>query len=449
MRILIVEDDDALSELLRLHCQDRGHCVDRVRQASECLDALEARNPDCVFLDVRLGDGNGLDLLPLMKRRRRGLRVTVMTGYEPLSSVSRAAAGGAEYFLRKPFRIAEVDAVLAKLEEHGAAPGPEEPRPAEAPSAPATFVGCSGAMTEVCRAAGLSARSGVTTLLEGESGVGKELAARAIHALGGPERPFAAVDCATIVETLFESELFGHERGAFTGAHASREGKVRLAEGGILFLDEVAELTPRMQAKLLRLLQTRTYEPVGSSRSLAAIFQLVAATNRGLQEMVRQGSFRSDLYYRLNVLRIAIPPLRERREDIPALASHFLREIPPRIRIAEPPLAPDALAALAAHDWPGNVRELEHTMTRLVLQAQGRRIDRAAVLAALGGDRPAAPSRTLSDVERTAILASLEHTGWNYGEACAILGISRPTLRRKIALYDLGRGTKRSPSGAG
>ena len=440
MRILILEDDDALSEFLVGHCRDRGHAVERIRYASECLGAIESRNPDCVFLDVRLGDGNGLDLLPELKVRHRDLRVTVMTGFEPLSSVSKATAGGAEYFLRKPFRIAEVDAVLQNLEEHAAVVPPQpDPAPSGPGSAAATFVGTSDAMTEVCRAVGLSARSGVTTLIEGESGVGKELAARAIHLLGGPERPFAAVDCATIVETLFESELFGHEKGAFTGAVASRDGKVRLADGGLLFLDEVAELTPRMQAKLLRLLQTRTYEPVGGSRSIPAAFQLVAATNRGLLGMVQEGTFRSDLYYRLNVLRISIPPLRERREDIPSLAAHFLREIPPRIRVAEPPLAPDALAALAGHDWPGNVRELEHLMTRLILQAQGRPIDRAAVLGVLGAGPASAPPGSLSTMERSTILASLEHTGWNFGETCTLLGISRPTLRRKIAQYDLAR----------
>jgi DNA-binding NtrC family response regulator len=436
VKILIVEDDDALGELLLGHCQDRGHTVDRVRQAGDCLAAVESRHPDCVFLDVLLGDGNGLDLLPELKLRHRSLRVTVMTGFEPLASVSRATASGAEYFLRKPFRIADVDAVLQQLEQHGTS----TPAPAESAPAAATFVGSSAAMTEVCRVAGLSARSGVTTLIEGESGVGKELAARAIHTLGGAQRPFAAVDCATIVETLFESELFGHEKGAFTGAVSARDGKVRLAEGGILFLDEVAELTPRMQAKLLRLLQTRTYEPVGGDKSFGAEFQLVAATNRGLQSMVHSGSFRSDLYYRLNVLRIVLPPLRERKEDIPALAAHFLREIPPRIRMAEPPLAPDALAALTGYDWPGNVRELEHTLTRLILQAQGRRIDGAAVQAVLRGDRPLTPSGTLADIERSAILASLEHTKWNFGDTCAILGISRPTLRRKIALYGIANG---------
>src|SRR5436190_6258550 len=441
MRILIVEDDDALGELLLSHCQDRGHSVDRVRQASECLGAVEARIPDCVFLDVRLGDGNGLDLLPELKLRHGGVRVTIMTGYEPLSSASRASAGGAEYFLRKPFKIAEVDAVLQKLEQHGLPSAPAETSPPAGPdlSTAATFVGSSSAMTEVCRNVGLSARSGVTTLIEGESGVGKELAARAIHALGGLARPFVTVDCATIVETLFESELFGHERGSFTGAHASREGKVVQAEGGVLFLDEVAELMPRMQAKLLRLLQTRTFEPVGGSRPLQATFQLVAATNRGLGTMVRQGAFRSDLYYRLNVLRIAIPPLRERREDVPALVAHFLREIPRKIRIPAPDVDPDAHAALAAYEWPGNVRELEHTMTRVILEAQGRRIGGTIVAAALGVEASEAPAKTLDDLERSAILASLERTGWNFGEACSILGISRPTLRRKIARYELRR----------
>ncbi len=438
MRILIVEDDDALGELLLGHCQDRGHSAHRVGHAAGCLEALEALNPDCVFLDVLLGDGNGLDLLPELKLRRRDVRVTVMTGFEPLSSVSRATASGAEYFLRKPFRIADLDAVLQQLEAHGSATEAAAP-PGPATGSP-TFVGSSAAMTEVCRVAGLSARSRVTTLIEGESGVGKELAARAIHTLGGAQRPFAAVDCATIVETLFESELFGHEKGAFTGAVSARDGKVRLADGGILFLDEVAELTPRMQAKLLRLLQTRTYEPVGGEKSFPTDFQLVAATNRGLQSMVQAGTFRSDLYYRLNVLRVVIPPLRERKEDIPALTAHFLRDIPPKIRMAEPPLAPEALSALTAHDWPGNVRELEHTVTRLILQAQGRRIDRDAVQAVLGVDRPPTPARTLADVERSAILASLEHTKWNYGDTCAILGISRPTLRRKIALYGIENG---------
>jgi DNA-binding NtrC family response regulator len=437
MHILLVEDDDALSDLLRLHCQERGHSVDRVRRASECLASVEARHPDCVFLDVRLGDGNGLDLLPELKAQQQDLPVMVMTGFEPLQSASRASAGGAEGFLRKPFTVTDVDGILAQFERRAKPRRPELPGDrAESGTSEVAFIGTSDAMTAVCRSLGLAARSGVTTLIEGESGVGKELAARAVHSLSGADRPFVPVDCATIVETLFESELFGHEKGAFTGAHASREGKVKIAEGGILFLDEIGELTPRMQAKLLRLLQTRTFEPVGSSRLRPAHFQLVAATNRSLERMVEQGTFRQDLFHRLNVLRILIPPLRERREDIPALVEHFIAEISPRIRIPVPILSPEAMASLVAYDWPGNVRELENVATRLVLEAQGRRIDQEAVHARLSLRR-GPPVRTLATLERSAIQAALEQTGWNFGRACKLLGISRPTLRRKILRYDL------------
>jgi two-component system response regulator AtoC len=437
MHILLVEDDDALSDLLRLHCQERGHSVDRVRRAADCLQSVETYNPDCVFLDVRLGDGNGLDLLPEIKAQRRDLPVMIMTGFEPLQSASRATAQGAEGFLRKPFSASDVDGILTQFERHTKPRPPElEVEMTEAASPAVAFVGTSAAMTAVCRSLGMSARSGVTTLIEGESGVGKELAARAVHSLAGAERPFAAVDCATIVETLFESELFGHERGAFTGAHASREGKVMLAHGGILFLDEIGELTPRMQAKLLRLLQTHTFEPVGGSRLRHVRFQLLAATNRNLERMVEQGTFRQDLFHRLNVLRIVIPPLRERREDIPALVNHFIAEIPPRIRIPVPTLTPEAMASLVEYDWPGNVRELENVVTRLVLEAQGRRIDRDTVLGRVS-TRVDAPSRTLAALERSAVLGALQQTGWNFGRTCELLGISRPTLRRKIARYGL------------
>jgi two-component system response regulator AtoC len=440
MRILIVEDDLALGELLERHCQERGHSVDRVCQASECLDAVDSLSPDCVFLDVRLRDGNGLDLVPVMKARRKEVRVTVMTGYEPLATVSHATARGAEYFLQKPLRMDELDEVLSELERR-APPGDPRTWPAQAPEGfvSVAFSGTSRRMTDVCRSVGLAARSRVTTLIEGESGVGKELAARAIHSLGGPGRPFAAVDCATIVETLFESELFGHERGAFTGAHSARRGKVQMAEGGILFLDEVAELTPRMQSKLLRLLQTRTFERVGGSEPIQVDFQLVAATNRNIRAMAHEGTFREDLYHRLNVLAIHIPPLRDRREDIPALVSHILSEIPARVRIPEPSITPEALSILVGHDWPGNVRELENTLTRLALEREGRPIDLESVKQGLGDWRPRAPGMKLVEVERSAILAALKYTRWNLGQACELLGISRPTLRRKISRYSLSR----------
>jgi two-component system response regulator AtoC len=306
-----------------------------------------------------------------------------------------------------------------------------------AEEATASFIGTSRVMTEICRSIGLAARSGVTTLIEGESGVGKELAARAIHALGGLARPFATVDCSTIVETLFESELFGHERGAFTGAYAARKGKVEAAQGGVLFLDEITELTHRMQAKLLRLLQTRTFERVGGASPIHVDFQLVAATNRALEPLVRNGSFRADLHYRLNVHRIVIPPLRERREDIPALVAYFTQQSCERLRTSSVAVTPEALDALVAYDWPGNVRELENVVTRLVLTSGGRAIDRIVVQRAIGTAAVRVPRGTLAQVERDAVVAALEATSWNLGRACSVLGISRPTLRRKMRRYDL------------
>jgi DNA-binding NtrC family response regulator len=436
MRILIVDDDRALAALLKEHCAERGHAVDWVGEATRCLDAFDTMSPDFVFLDVRLGDGNGLDLLRELKSRRRETPVAVMTGFEPLVSASHATVRGAEYFLRKPFGPSEVDSVLDRAERKPPllrVPDTSHQGPSQGGVA---FVGCSRAMLDVCRSIGLAASTGVTTLIEGESGVGKDLAARAIHALGGEGRPFAAVDCTTIVETLFESELFGHERGAFTGADATRRGKVESATGGVLFLDEIAELTPRMQAKLLRLIQTRSFERVGSSEPVHVDFQLVAATNRRLEDLVREGRFRSDLLYRLAVHRIPIPPVRERREDVPALVAHAARHASARLHLDEPPIDQDALAMLVGHDWPGNVRELENVVTRLVLGASGRPVDRPAVSRALGSAvNP--PGRTLAEIERAAIVAALEATGWNYGSACKLLGISRPTLRRKLKSYGM------------
>jgi DNA-binding NtrC family response regulator len=292
-------------------------------------------------------------------------------------------------------------------------------------------------MTDVCRAIGLAARSGAATLIEGESGVGKELAAHAIHQLGGAARPLAIVDCSALVETLFESELFGHERGAFTGAHATRIGKVELARGGVLFLDEIGELTPRMQAKLLRLLQERTVERVGGNTPIRVDFQLVAATNRPLEQRVKEGSFRADLYYRLDVLRVRIPPLRDRREDIPALVSYFVQRAARRHAVPPALFRDDALDVLASYEWPGNVRELDNVVTRCVLQASGRPVTAAEAAGALPASPARRPLRALPEVERDAILEALRYVDWNLGRACELLGITRPRLRRAMRRYRL------------
>ena len=434
VRILIVDDDTALAGTIRDHCTSRGHDVTLVDQAARCLPELDSVSPDLVFLDVRLRDGNGLELLRRIKSRRGDVPVAIMTGFEPMSSASSAGAGGAEFFIRKPFGTEEIDGVLDVIEREG--PTVEEGEGATATSIPGVrFVGVSRAMIEVCRSIGLAARSGATTLIEGESGVGKELAARAIHSLAGAERPFTVVDCSALVETLFESELFGHERGAFTGAVMTRPGKIEVARGGLLFLDEVGELTPRMQAKFLRFLQERTFERVGSNLPIRVECQTVAATNRSLERMAQEGGFRSDLLYRLDVLHINIPPLRERREDIPPLVRHLLREIGPRGARRRPEISPGALDVLVSHDWPGNVRQLENVLLRCVVHSGGETLTADVIRRWLKGGPAGVAPRTLDALEREAVASAVEFSRGNLGKACKLLGVSRPTLRRKMRRY--------------
>lgn len=436
MRVLIVDDDTTLSQVLRDACAEMGHEGVCVHQAAHCLPAVEAERPALVVLDVRLRDGNGLELLREIKSRVSDTPVAVMSGFEPLATASHASARGADYFLRKPFGVDEFTRILTRVEKErassAASPEPESPQ-----LGGVTFVGASRAMMEACRAIGLAARSGATTLIEGESGVGKELAARAIHALGGAQRPFAAVDCSTFVEALFESELFGHERGAFTGAYVAHAGKVETARGGVLFLDEISELTPRMQSKLLRLLQERTYERVGGTGPIPVDFQVVAATNQPLKDLVLKDKFRADLLYRLHVLRIHLPPLRERREDIPLLVRHFLRTISRRQGVTAPDLTPAAQDLLFSYEWPGNVRELDNVILRCVLHSPGSRLDVPGIAPFLEGSLPARASRKLAEIERDAIQDALRACDWNLGQVCSTLGISRPTLRRKMRRHRL------------
>jgi two-component system response regulator AtoC len=432
VRVLIVDDDRALATVLADRCAELGIDATFVNCASDFPAAFDKLHPDLVFLDVRLGDGSGLDLLRDLKKRA-DIPVAVMTGYETLANASVATVRGAEYFLRKPFGLDEFDGVLDSASRARPAPVVTD----VPPDAAVAFVGTSKAMTDVCRAIGLAARSGATTLVEGESGVGKELAARAIHQLGGLQRPFAVVDCSTVVETLFESELFGHERGAFTGAFSSRVGKVELARGGVLFLDEIGELTPRLQAKLLRLLQERTFERVGGNTPIRVDFQLVAATNRPLERRVAEGSFRGDLFYRLDVLRVSIPPLRERKEDLPALVGYFAAAAAKRHGVRPVAFDDGALDALAAHDWPGNVRELDNVVVRCVLHAGGRDVRARDVSRFLPAAAAKKPLRTIEEVERDAILEALRYADWNLGRTCELLGVTRPRLRRAMRKYRL------------
>jgi DNA-binding NtrC family response regulator len=307
------------------------------------------------------------------------------------------------------------------------------------------MIGKSRLMVQVSKEIALASESDASVLITGESGTGKELVARAIHAHSGRCGLFLAVNCAAIVDTLLESELFGHEKGAFTGAVARKAGRFELAGDGTLFLDEIGELVPRLQAKLLRVLQERTFERLGGTQTLMTNARIVAATNRDIKQEADAGRFREDLLYRLDVIHIHVPPLRERREDIPLLVEGLLARIATAVHKPRISVTDDAVAQLAAYAWPGNVRELENVLTQAVVRARGSILDRdsmrlprdAAPAASNGAVQASLELQTLGAVEAAHVRRVLEHTHGHKGKACAILGISRPALDRKIRKYGL------------
>ena len=454
--LLIVEDDPALAQMLVLHFEDEGHDCLHAATKAEARAALGTRGFDLVLLDQQLPDGAGIDLIEPILAADPDLPVVMMTGRHDLELAIEAVSRGAADFVHKPLQVAELAATAERLMHHRELARRSRGRPpAEPPPAARDLIGKSDAMLAVSKDIALSARSSATVLVTGESGTGKEVVARLIHQYSGRRGPFVAVNCAAIVETLLESELFGHEKGAFTGADRRKPGKFELAAEGTLFLDEIGELAAPLQAKLLRALQERVVERVGGSEPIPVSARVVAATNRDLAAEAEAGRFREDLVYRLSVLRVRVPPLRERREDIPLLVEGLLARIAERAGVALPRLEPAALAELSAHDWPGNVRQLENLLTQAAVRARnglitrdlldlGPATERAGAQPALA-DGPGTPLRTLDEVEAEHVQRVLDHTEGHKGRACEILGISRPALDRKIARYGL-RVPRRSPS---
>jgi DNA-binding NtrC family response regulator len=435
--LLIIEDDPALREMLSLHFEDQGM---RVCQAANCHQGRELmarETPDVVLLDQQLPDGLGIDLLPELLLTRPRTQIVMMTGQHDLELAIEAIKLGAADFIHKPIQTASlqqaVDKALARVQARTApCPAPKQPK--------RDLIGRSAAMLEVSKQIALAAGSNANVLIHGESGTGKEIVARLIHQYSERGGPFVALNCAAIVDTLLESELFGHEKGAFTGADRRKPGKFELAEGGTLFLDEVAELALPLQAKLLRTLQERVIERVGGNDSLPVDVRIIAASHRDLFAEVEAGRFREDLAYRLKVIQIELPPLRERLEDIPLLAQSLLDRIAISHKACPPPLSEAVIARLQQHDWPGNVRELENTLTQALLQARDGAILPEHIQFS-GHHAPATDDagvlRTLEQVEKEHIQRVLDHTGGHKGRSCEILGISRPALDRKIAKYGL------------
>ncbi|MHB8764137.1 MAG: sigma-54-dependent transcriptional regulator [Deferrisomatales bacterium] len=441
-KILVVDDDRAIRRTLELHLAAEGHGVATAADGLEGARMALDPEVELVLLDVRLPQIDGFEVLRRVKAERPQLPVVVITAYDDMQTAIEAIRLGAVDHLGKPLDLDELDRVIAKvgemlgLADKGFALGASP----ETDFQPHAIVGRSRAMKEVYKAIGAVADSRVTVLIHGESGTGKELVARAIHFNSQfRARPFVAVACSALAPTLLESELFGHEKGAFTGAHQTKPGKFELAQGGTLFLDEISEVTPDIQVKLLRFLQEREFERVGGLTTIQSDVRVVTATNKDLAALTGQGRFRKDLYYRLRVVTIELPPLRERPEDIPLLVQFFLEKIRRETGKAVDVVPRSAMDLIARYAWPGNVRELENALRRAVILSPSNvllpeclRLD-----GSVEQERVPLLVKSIQEVEREHIENILTFTGYEKKRAAQILNLSRPTLDKRIREYGI------------
>jgi DNA-binding NtrC family response regulator len=430
--LLVVEDDDAVRLTIVSFLELEGFTVHAVSSSREALASLERQPYPIVLSDIYLDDRTGLDVLEAARGRDPECKVVLMTARGTMETVMAATRGGAFDYLAKPF---ELDQLLTTLRRAQAArEDSSDEKTSEIDDLPETeLIGTSAPMIEIYKKISLVAPTGATVLLEGETGTGKELIARLIHRNSDRARhPFLAVDCASIAPTLMESELFGAMRGAYTGADRDRSGVFEAADRGTVFLDEIGEIDLNFQLRLLRFLQEREVRPLGSARSKVVDVRVIAATNKNLGAMVEKRQFREDLWYRLNVVRIKVPPLRERRGDVPLLAHFFLRKYSERYGI-DARLTGPAVKVFENYTWPGNVRQLEHLIERLVILAPHSRIDECAAEEAIAlTETREDGGETLADAEADQIRRVLAATGGNKTRAAKVLGIERKTLYRKL-----------------
>jgi DNA-binding NtrC family response regulator len=429
-RLLIVEDDAGVRSTIVNFLELEGYAVDAVSSSDEALARLDQNAYPIVISDIYIDGRTGLDVLEAARRKDPTCSVILMTARGTMETVMAATRGGAFDYIAKPF---DLDRMLETVKRAEAALNQEtdEVEPEELPES--EMIGSSSAMVEIYKTVSHVAPTDATVLIEGETGTGKELVARMIHR-NSPRaaQAFAPVDCASITPTLLESELFGSLKGAYTGADRDRVGVLESAHRGTVFLDEIGDIEFGIQVKLLRFLQEREVRPVGASRSKAVDVRVIAATNRPLQKMVEEGKFREDLWFRINVVRITIPPLRDRRGDIPLLARFFVNKYDQRYT-REVRLMESGVKAMEEYGWPGNVRQLQHLIERLVILVQGGRIDDEAVRDALEAmDSRDRPAETLVEAETDQIRRVLAATGGNKSRAAQILGIERKTLYRKL-----------------
>jgi DNA-binding NtrC family response regulator len=447
-RVLIIEDDRDSAEFLKLLVEPRGYLVRTAGTGQEARDSLTTWRPELVLMDMMLPDAQGLDLLRHFREASPETQIIMVTGYGSVPKAVEAMEAGAFSFIEKPVDVGILMAMLEKAGEKLALSAENRRLKEELRehTAFANIVARSDKMRQLFHLIRSVAPTDASVLVCGENGTGKELVATAIHQhskrAGGP---FIKINCAAIPSELIESELFGHKRGAFTGAVSDKTGLMELADGGSLLLDEIGEMPANLQVKLLRVLQDREFRPVGGSRVIKPNFRLICATNVNIDAALGDGKLREDLYFRINTVTLAISPLRDRTDDVLLLAEHFLGRFSTEHQRSIASIHPDAGRALLRYRWPGNVRELEHVIERAVIVAEGNQVtvddlppevrDADRFPAQSGFVIP--PHHTLEEIEKLAILETLERTRWNKRKAASILGVYRPTLYNKLKKYKL------------
>ena len=447
-KILIVDDEPSVRDSLRRWFQDDGYEVGVADGANDALTRMAETKWDLALVDIRMRGTDGIELQRRMHELEPSLVVIIMTGYASVDTAVTALKNGAYDYITKPLDPDDVAHLVQNALSHRRA-DEENARLKEVVTVQneqfSAIVGQGPTMQKVLHAIESVAPTDATVLITGESGTGKEVVARSIH-MASPRRfhPMVAIHCGALTETLLESELFGHEKGAFTGAQYRKKGKFEMAEGGTVFLDEIGDISLKTQTDLLRVLQEKEITRVGGHQTIKVDFRCIAATNKDLETMIKDGRFRPDLYYRLNVFRIEIPPLRERREDIPPLVNHFVGKYAAAMNKRISGVTPDAMALLQSYDWPGNVRELENAIERAMVVTKGSQLAHSDFVIKPSTPMPeafrtegAAPS--LEDVEKSHILRVLEQCNFNQTRAAEVLQIDRVTLHNRLKRYGWSR----------
>ncbi|MEO6163698.1 MAG: sigma-54 dependent transcriptional regulator [Candidatus Binatia bacterium] len=441
--ILVVDDDPYIQEALKDRLESLGYQVMLASDGKQALEMIGQQTPQMAFLDIEMPGMKGLEVLNEIRRQEKDIPVVMITAYGTIDIAVEAMKEGAADFVAKPFKGSHIALVVQRTMEQQRLRRGIEVLTQEVDKRYQMVPGKSEKIAQATQAAKKAATTRSTILLLGESGVGKELFARAIHSWSERhDRPFVAINCAGLSKDLLESELFGYERGAFTGAQQRKKGKIELAHGGTVFLDEIGDISEEIQAKLLRFLQEREFERVGGTELISVDVRIIAATNRNLEAAVKDGKFREDLFYRINVIPITLPPLRERKEDIPELAEFFLRRFAQESKKDFLRIADDAMVKLMAHDWPGNVRELANVIERAVvlgeppaIQADGLPMEILAVSRPSTANAHLNYQETVDEYRREVIVRALQQTNGNRTAAAKILGLERAYLQKLLKSF--------------